>query len=48
MGGVNINEKAADYIAVSTFFVIVIMFAACMPLLIGRHGSESEKQTVQI
>lgn len=42
MGGVNINEKAADYIAVSAFFVIVIMFAA-YTLMMGRHGSESEK-----
>ena len=35
-------KKAADYIAVSAFFVIVIMFAA-YTLVMGRHGSESEK-----
>ena len=35
-------KKAADYIAVSAFFVIVIMFAA-YTLVVGRHGSESEK-----
>ena len=30
-------KKAADYIAVSAFFVIVIMFAA-YTLVMGRHG----------
>ena len=35
-------KKAADYIAVSAFFVIVIMFVA-YTLVMGRHGSESEK-----